>query len=81
MFSYKFSSDQLTVYGVSIIKTAWAKNKMIWNKGKLDGAEDKGKLGAFQRPCLQAHLPQAQGFTGVNFPQGTVHTGGKRNQN
>lgn len=52
MFSYKFSSDRLTVYDVSIIKTAWAKNRMIWNKGKLDGAEDKGKLGAFQRPCL-----------------------------
>lgn len=81
LFSYKFSSKQLTVYSVSITKTAWAKNKMIWNNEKLDGAEDKGKLGAFQRPCLQAHLPQAYGFTGLYSPQGTAHTGGKRNQN
>lgn len=80
LFSHKFSSNQLTVYGVSIIKTAWAKNRMIWNKETLDGAEDKGKLGVFQKPCLQAHLPQAQGFTGVNSPQGTAHTRGKRNQ-
>lgn len=34
----------------------------------LAGAEGKGRLVAFQRPYLQAHLPQAQGFTGVNSP-------------
>lgn len=50
------------------IKTARTKNGTIWNKEQLAGAEGKGRLVAFQRPCLRAHLPQAQGFTGVNSP-------------
>jgi len=41
---------------------------MTWDKETLAGAEAKGRLVAFQGPCLQAHLPQAQGFTGVNSP-------------